>query len=62
MSQVFEALGKPDGERGSGIYIYEYDLADGTRVWIGSGDRSRIMYVRHVGTSNDDVEVLYEQK
>jgi hypothetical protein len=59
MQQVKAKLGEPDRDVGSGIYIYEYLLTDGTRVWIGSSDNSRILYVRHGITSINDGEVLY---
>src|SRR5262249_6329067 len=46
MPQVLASVGSPDRDVGSGIYIYEYRLSDGSRIWIGSADNSHIMYVR----------------
>src|SRR5690242_17018905 len=40
-------VGKPDRDVGSGIYILEYRLRDGSSVLVGSSDNSRIMYVTH---------------
>jgi hypothetical protein len=56
IQQVIRALGMPDREIGSGIYIYAYRLSDGSGVLIGSTDGSRILYVRH------DREVLFEKR
>ena len=49
------------GSVGSGLYIYDYQLSDGTHIWIGSADTVHILYVRH-GTSTDDSELLYSKK
>ncbi len=47
MKQVVEVFGLPDRDIGSGIYIYVYDLADGSHVIIGSPDGKRLLYVIH---------------
>src|ERR1039458_9310354 len=47
MQQVFALVGHEDRDLGSGICIYEYQLSDGTHIWIGSADTVHIMYVRH---------------
>ena len=47
MKQVVEVLGLPDRDIGSGIYIYVYDLADRSRVIIGTADGKRLLYVIH---------------
>jgi hypothetical protein len=62
MQQVFAALGPPYRDVGSGIYMYEYELADGTQIWIGSADDTNIIYVRHGTTKLDDSQVLYQRK
>ncbi|OQP58395.1 hypothetical protein A4R26_02755 [Niastella populi] len=41
-------FGVPDGDIGSGIHIYVYDLKDGTKVYIGYSDK--IMYARHMSS------------
>ncbi|MDB5012560.1 MAG: hypothetical protein JWQ25_762 [Daejeonella sp.] len=43
---VVAMFGKPDAQIGSGLYIYVYDLKDGTQVIIGCG--SEISYANHV--------------
>ena len=45
-SQIVNMFGEPDGDIGSGIHIYVYDLSDGTEVWIGFSNQ--IMYARHM--------------
>jgi hypothetical protein len=47
--EMVNLFGAPDGDLGSGIHIYYYDLNDGTRIVIGYADK--IMYARHVSTS-----------
>src|SRR5689334_14357836 len=47
--EMVNLFGAPDGDLGSGIHIYYYDLNDGSRIVIGYTDK--IMYARHVGTS-----------
>ena len=42
-------FGEPDGDIGSGIHIYVYDLKDGSKVYIGYTDK--IMYARHMSSS-----------
>ena len=59
MQQVFEAVGREDRDVGSGIYIYDYRLSDGSHIWIGSADGSHILYVKHGVTSLDGSESLY---
>jgi hypothetical protein len=47
LQDVTARLGPPDRDIGSGIYIYVYDLSDGSSVLIGSADGSRILFVSH---------------
>lgn len=47
--EMVTTFGAPDGDLGSGIHIYYYDLNDGSRIVIGYTDK--IMYARHVSTS-----------
>jgi hypothetical protein len=51
-------LGKPDRDVGSGIYILEYSLRDGSSVLAGSSDNSQIMYVTH-SISGNKKEPIY---
>jgi hypothetical protein len=47
LKDVTIKLGAPDRDIGSGIYIYQYRLSDGSNVFIGSADGSHILYVIH---------------
>jgi hypothetical protein len=49
--ELLRRAGSPDGDIGSGIYIYRYYLADGTFVLVGTPDRKRILYIIHVAGS-----------
>ena len=49
-NDIIATFGDPDGDLGSGIHIYYYNLPDGTSVWIGYADK--IMYARHMSSSN----------
>jgi hypothetical protein len=46
---IVNLFGEPDGEMGSGIHIYYYNLADGSKVYIGYADK--IIYARHVSST-----------
>ena len=52
VQDVEAKVGKPDRDVGSGIYILEYRLRDGSSVLVGSSDNSRILYVDHWFSSN----------
>jgi hypothetical protein len=43
---IVDAFGNPDGDIGSGIHIYVYNLTDGTNVWIGYNG-TNIVYAQH---------------
>jgi hypothetical protein len=65
IQQVIAELGAPDRNVGSGVYIYEYRLNDGTRVWIWSADNTHIGFVRYGGTNITNIgdgKILYERK
>ena len=49
-------FGAPDGDIGSGIHIYVYDLKDGSKVYIGYTDK--IMYARHVSSSGQVLHTI----
>ena len=46
---IVNLFGQPDGDLGSGIHIYYYNLSDGSRIVIGYVDK--IFYARHVSAS-----------
>jgi hypothetical protein len=48
-SAIVDAFGDPDGDIGSGIHIYVYNLTDGTAVWIGFN--GNIVYARHMSST-----------
>jgi Domian of unknown function (DUF4952) len=58
MKQVVEVFGLPDRDIGSGIYIYVYDLADRSRVIIGSPDGKRLLYVLHAPANGQQAELF----
>jgi hypothetical protein len=45
LDQVYAQVGRPARDGGSGIYILEYILTDGSTVYVGSSGK-RILYVR----------------
>lgn len=49
-------FGAPDGDIGSGIHIYVYDLKDGSKVYIGYTDK--IMYARHMSSSGQILHTI----
>lgn len=48
MQDVVRKCGIPDEHQGSGIYIFLYDMNDGSVVVIGTADLNRLMYVNHI--------------
>ncbi|MGA2799485.1 MAG: hypothetical protein ABSE63_18025 [Thermoguttaceae bacterium] len=46
MQDVVSICGLPDHHAGSGIYIFIYELEDGSKVWIGTPDLKTLNYVR----------------
>jgi hypothetical protein len=55
-SDIVSVFGEPDGDKGSGIHIYYYNLSDGTSVYIGYTDK--IMYARHVSASGQILHTI----
>ncbi|GMV79987.1 MAG: hypothetical protein AMXMBFR7_11710 [Planctomycetota bacterium] len=47
LREVTARLGAPDQDRGSGLFVSVYRLADGSEVLIGSADGAQVLYVRH---------------
>ena len=50
MQEVVRKCGIPDEHQGSGIYIFLYDMSDGSVVAIGTSDLKHLMYVTHIQT------------
>jgi len=48
MKDVVRKCGIPDEHQGSGIYIFLYDMNDGSVVVIGTADLDHLMYVDHI--------------
>ena len=53
---IVNLFGEPDGDIGSGIHIYVYNLGDGSKVYIGYADK--IMYARHVSSSRQALHTI----
>jgi hypothetical protein len=49
--EMISLFGNPDRDVGSGIYIFEYKLEDGTRILFGFTDLYNILYVLHEDTN-----------
>jgi hypothetical protein len=47
MKQVIAICGLPDADIGSGIYIYVYNLADGSQVLISAANKNNIIAINH---------------
>ncbi len=58
LNDIFNSLGKPDAEIGSGLFIYKYTLNDGSKILIGSQDNDSIMYIKQIH-ENGDVTDIY---
>ncbi len=58
IDSIFEQIGKPHDDIGSGIHIYVYYLNDKTQIWIGHVDE--IIYVKHMNEDGNQIEILYE--
>ena len=58
MKEVIRLCGEPDGDIGSGIHIYVYELTDGSVVRVGTPDNKRIMYVVQVLKNGEERPLL----
>ncbi len=47
-AEICALVGVPDRDIGSGLYVFVYDLDDGSVVVMGFASLSRVMYVNHV--------------
>jgi hypothetical protein len=45
MAEVKRLVGEPDGDMGSGIFMYFWKLDDSNRVVVGTLDNARILYI-----------------
>lgn len=48
MADVVRKCGIPDEHQGSGIFIFLYDMEDGSVVAVGTADLKRLMYMDHI--------------
>jgi len=46
-SKIESMVGKPDLDAGSGLYVYSYNLIDGSIVFFGFSDLNSLMYIKH---------------
>lgn len=53
---IVDQFGTPNGDIGSGIHIYVYNLSDGTSIRIGYTDK--ILYARHVDANDNILHTL----
>ena len=51
MKDVVRKCGIPDEHHGSGIYIFLYDMNDGSVVVVGTADLNQLIYVNHIADS-----------
>jgi hypothetical protein len=51
MIDVVRKCGTPDEHQGSGIYIFLYDMDDGSLVVVGTADLKRLLYMNHIENS-----------
>jgi hypothetical protein len=48
MIDVVRKCGIPDQHQGSGIFIFLYDMDDGSFVAIGTADLKKLLYINHI--------------
>jgi hypothetical protein len=48
MTDVVKKCGIPDEHQGSGIYIFLYNMDDGSLVAVGTADLKRLLYITHI--------------
>ena len=51
MVDVVRKCGIPDEHQGSGIYIFLYDMDDGSLVAVGTADLKKLLYMSHIENS-----------
>jgi hypothetical protein len=61
MVDVVRKCGIPDEHQGSGIYIFLYDMEDGSVVAIGTADLKRLFYINHI-EANRTISLLPDKQ
>jgi len=51
MVDVVKKCGIPDEHQGSGIYIFLYDMDDGSLIAVGTADLKKLLYMNHIENS-----------
>src|SRR5579862_3684950 len=51
MIDVVKKCGVPDEHQGSGIYIFLYDMDDGSLVAVGTANLKKLLYMDHIENS-----------
>lgn len=62
VNAIVQKCGRPDEELGSGVYIFVWHLADGSKVSIDTPYLSRIDYFRYTDASGKSVSLLNSKK
>ena len=58
MEDIVRLCGIPDHNTGSGIYIFIYDLNDGSKIRIGTPDLKQLYYVRVDSNDGKSADLL----
>jgi hypothetical protein len=58
--KIIQTFGQPNKDIGSGIFIYEYDLNDSTKITIGCVDR--VHYSYHTDSNDKLLHTLIENE
>jgi hypothetical protein len=61
MTDIVKKCGIPDEHQGSGIFIFRYDMNDGSLVSVGTPDLKTLLYVEHI-TNKRSTSLLQEPK
>ena len=58
MAEVVRKCGIPDEHQGSGIYIFLYDMDDGSLVAVGTADLKKLLYLNHIQSAKSSSSLL----
>lgn len=58
ITEMCAAVGLPDWETGSGLRIFVYDLADGSRILAGFAGEDQMMYVQQLFANGRSARIL----
>jgi hypothetical protein len=58
MADVVRKCGVPDEHQGSGIYIFLYDMDDGSLVAVGTADLKKLLYLNHIQSAKSSSSLL----